>query len=295
MIISFLNYLHGRGNTSNCIATALNYALNYESNSILIDSEDDKSLMVNAFFNNRDRDSLKTLDYNIDSIANLIYSKSKLEKEDFFNYTKEIVSKRLDFLPGSSKISKKLHVDSLTKTIPNVIESASMFYDMVFIDVNSGVRNELTKNILAKSDYIIVSLEQNDKILQDFFESDLEYLKGKSYGIMIGKYDEVCNCSEKYISKKFKFKGNIFNIPYNTNFLNAINENNVYNFFNKNNIVIMKEEDESFFRSLKANSDVLYSKSNSKKMYSVPLGKTNILSKFKIFNNNNNRKGDLNV
>jgi MinD-like ATPase involved in chromosome partitioning or flagellar assembly len=281
MIVSFWNYLHGRGNTSNCIATASNFALNYKSNSIIIDSEYQKSLMSNAFFNSKDIKALKSLDYGIDSIANIIYAKQKIDNEDFGNYATCIMDGRLCFLPGSSKASKELYNDSLINTMSAILENARQCYDMVFIDVNSGIDNEITKSILLKSDFIFVSLEQNEKILEDFFNSDLKYLKEKDYGIMIGRYDTNCKCSAKYIGKAFNFKGNIFTIPYSTSFLNAINNNKVFDFFYKNNVFIKKKEDSLFFGELDFISDVLYKMAGNKNVFKMPLGDNDILTRIK--------------
>ncbi len=286
MIFSFWNYLHGRSNTSNCIATALDFALNYKSNSIIIDSEFEKSLMANAFFNNQNIKILKSLDYGIDSISNTIYSKKKIDIEDFDNFSKSIIDERLSFLPGSGKASRELYNDSLISTLPRILESAKQCYDMVFIDVNSSLDNEITKKILMKSDFIFVSLEQNEKMLDDFFKSDLKYIKEKNYGIMLGRYDAECKCSAKYIAKKFKYKGNVFTIPYNTSFLNAINGNNVVDFFYKNNIDVRKKEDEDFFNELDEISNLLFELSNSNKnssknIYEMPLGHKDILTRIK--------------
>lgn len=282
MIISHWNYLHGRSNTSNCIATALDFALNYKSSSIIIDSEYDKSLMANAFLNNQKIKLLKSLDYGIDSIANNVYSKDRMNREDFDNFTTSIIDERLSFLPGSAKASRELYNESLVSTLPRILESAKQCFDWVFIDVNSGIDNEITKKILMNSDFIFVSLEQNEKMLEDFFNSDLKYIKEKNYGIMLGRYDDKCKCSAKYIAKKFNYKGNIFTIPYNTNFLNAINDNNVVDFFYKNNIDVRKKEDEEFFNELDEISDLLFKLSDSNKnIYQMPLGYKDILTRIK--------------
>ncbi len=283
MIITLLNYMHGRGNSANCIATAVNFSINYKSNCIIIDSDYEKSLLSNAFFSNSDVNSLKNLDYGIDSIANLIYSKHRIDKEDFDNYTKSIIGGRLSFLPGSSKVSRKLYNELLIKTMPKILDNAKDCFDMVFIDVNSGVENTLSKKIISVSDLIIVTLEQNEKVLNDFFKNGTEQLKGKDYVIMLGKYDENCKCSAKYISKTFKFKGDIFTVPYNTHFLDAINNSNVYEYFYKNNLSIRKIEDIEFFNDLKAISNRLFELSKNKNIDYMPLGDRNIISIIKDF------------
>lgn len=281
MIICFWNYLHGRSNTSNCIASALNYSLNYKAKALILDSEYQKSLMANAFFNPERIKSLKTLEYGIDSISNILYSKQKIDKEDFDNFSTSIIEERLNFLPGSSKANRELYNNSLSATIPQILESARECYDMVFIDVNSGIDNEITKNILSNSDYIFISLEQNEKMLEDFFNTDLKYINDKKYGIMLGRYDPECKCSAKHIMKKFKYKGDIFTIPYNTNFLNSINSNNVVEFFYKNNIDVKKKSDIGFFNELDEISDALYEIADDKKTVKMPLGENSILTKVK--------------
>lgn len=261
MQIAFWSPWHGRGTTSNCIATALSFSLNYNANCLLTHSQYVRSTMEQAFLSgDENEDILKFNDTGIDSLERLVKG-GQLLPEDFNNYCRVLIKDRLDLLTGSKKSNKTLYSSSIGSTILNILDTAKQCYDFTFIDVNSGVFDDITKKVLKSSDIVVVTLEQNEKVLNDFFQEQYKMFENQTLIICLGKFDTKSKCSKKYINVNFNYKNTIYGIPYCTDFLDAINNHQVLKFFYTNSSY-PKKENIFFFDEVNALSNRIAEISN---------------------------------
>lgn len=249
--VAFWSPWHGRGNTANAISISLAFAMKYNVKSLLTHSQYAHSAMEQAFISD-DADStdvLKFSDTGIDALERLSkigYSSS----EEISNYCTNIIHDRLDLLTGSKKSSKALFSDSIGKTILDIFRMANSQYDFTFIDLNSGLKDEISLNLIKKADLVVVTLDQSDKVLKEFFTNDINVLKNKNTIVCIGKYDEKSKCSKKYVKSMFNFEGNIFCVPYETKLLDAFNNHKVLEYFMINNKNLNGTYEDVFFNEV---------------------------------------------
>ncbi|MDT8718227.1 hypothetical protein IAI10_16290 [Clostridium sp. 19966] len=282
MKIALWSPLHGRGNTTNGLAITLAYSLNYEGENVLINTQYTKSIMEGAFFSGRKLAELRSYDYGIDFLDRLAVGNANIQKEDFYNCSANIIDKRLSIIFGTDKISSGMYSASINNTIKNIVNTADEHYNLEFIDVNSGLKDGITEKVLDNADLVIVTLEQNEQMISEFFTEDHEKLKDKNKKIIIviGRYDCESKCSQKYIQKNYRYQDEIFSVPYNIDLLDSINNHRILDYFYVNNKFVMKEDNNFFFQEVNRICDRInsFSEENTLKK---PLGMENMYTKFK--------------
>lgn len=281
MQLAFWSTMHGRGSTANCIAAALGFAMNYNVRSLITNTQYTMSSLDDAFFTQKEKDNLKKYDYGIDSLDRLVMGKHIINKNDFENYASNIIPGRLDILTGSQRANQNIYKISIRQTILSILEGSKSCYDLVFADVNSGINDEITMKILSNSDVIVVSLDQNEKVLSDFFKNDYNKFRDKNLIIVLSKYDPRSKCSKKYVKSMFNYNDYIFSVPYNTDFLDALNNHRVYNYFFSNNKLVRNEKNDYFFLEINKILDRIFLLMGDDKIKRDQIGKVNIYAQFK--------------
>lgn len=278
MHVAFWSNFHGRGTTSNCIATALNFSLNYNARSLIMHTQYIRSTLESAFYSDNalgEENILKFSDTGIDSLERLIKA-GKLTAEDFSSYCNNIVEKRLDILTGSKKTSREIYSSAIGDTISNLLKSANAYYDAVFVDINSGMEDKITQKVIKEADILIVNLEQNEYMIKDFFENYYPKFRNKKMLLVISKYDDKSKCSKKYINFNYDYTDDIFAVPYSVNFLDAMNDHSVKKFFYANNKCVNKEVNSQFFREVSLISDRIFELSNFSDIKRASIGSNNV-------------------
>lgn len=281
MQLAFWSTMHGRGSTANCVAAALGVSMNYNVHCLITNTQYTMSSLDDAFFSKKEREDLKRYDYGIDSIDRLVMGKRIVSKNDFENYASNVVPGRLDILTGSQRANQNIYKSSIKETILEILNSSRNCYDLTFADVNSGMNDEITMKILDSSDVIVVSLDQNEKVISDFFENDYNKVKEKNLIIVLSKYDPKSKCSKSYVKSLFNFKDYIFGVPYNTDFLDALNNHSVYEYFFSNNKLVRREKDDFFFSEVNKIVDRIFMLINDDRIEKNPIGKMDIYMQLK--------------
>jgi len=250
MQIAFWSNYHGQaGVTSNTIATAIYIAMNYELKVLLTHTQYTMSNMESAFENGIN-DSIIFDDIGIDAIQRLSKSR-KLNSNEFDSYTKTLIDNRLDILIGSSKSKKEIFEDNISNNISDILHYATKQYDLVMVDVNSGIKDQITAKVLEQSDIIIINLSQNEKVIGDYFNMvENKALTDKKKIIVLGRYDFNSKCSCKYVKKTYKCKEDIYCVPYSSEFMDSNNNHNVLKFFLSNRKVKSNSDNYSFFKQI---------------------------------------------
>lgn len=247
MKIAFFSTWHGRGTTTNSIVTAINLAINYNAKILLTHSQYTRSSMEHAFMIEDKHESDNILNFNdigIDSIERLVKSR-QLKSEDFSDYTLSFIENRLELLVGSKKSNINLFSEDIDRTILDILNKADKHYDFTIIDVNSGYEDVITNKIIRDCDLIVYNVDQNEKIIKDFFRKDINKLDKKKLLILLSRYDENIKCSAGFINNNFKWKDEIYKINYSTRLIDFINNHSIIKFFYACN-----RKEDKFFKNL---------------------------------------------
>lgn len=283
MIIAFWSDFHGQtGTTTNTISTATYIALKYDLKVLLTHSQFSKSNMENAFFYGHQKESVLNFeDTGIDAMERL--SKAGLLKtEDIHNYSRTLINDRLDLLTGStSSIRRADEAEHLV----SILQTAKEAYNLIFVDVNAGMQTDVSSKILENADIIVVNLNQNVTILNNYFKEVCQNFKEKEIVLLLGNYNEVSKYSAKYIRNKYKYKKDIYLVPYDTGLMDSINDQNVLNYFlfRSESATILNQELDRLSKHLLIKSDI------DLKLNYDPVKKGNFITRsFKQLINNRN-------
>ncbi|WDV46951.1 hypothetical protein PV797_04435 [Clostridiaceae bacterium M8S5] len=245
MQIAFWSVVHGQScTTSNMVAISIMTALDYRFKILLAHNHIDRSTLESSIINRNylKSDLMNLADTGIDALSRFIKF-NKVDKESIMNYTSSILKNRLDLLIGTSIKNKEFHKDNLGKVIDTIYTSVNEYYDIVFVDVHSGF-NEISSKILDSSDLVVVNLNQNINVIEEFFQNNK--FKLDKYIILLSMYDDKSRFNYKMLSRKYRFKNNFGMIPYCREFADACNDSKAVDFFMKN-LNIRKDDSNYMF------------------------------------------------
>ncbi len=234
MQVAFWSTVHGQTTTtSNTVAIACMIALEYRLRTLVTHNHYEKSTLETSLL---DKIYLRTeltelKDTGIDALSRFIKFNA-LDKESILSYSTTILRGRLDLLMGTKNANKDLYLSDLNGVIEIILNSVKEYYDLVLVDVAAG-DNELSSKILSQADLIVVNLNQNTAVLEDFFQTRYNELKEKCF-FLISMYDEASKNHLKNIRRKYKIKDNIAVLPYCRAFADACNEGKAVDYFMKN-------------------------------------------------------------
>lgn len=243
IIIANWSPLHGRGNTSNCIAIAMQLSLKYNIEVFATHTHYKRSTMESALLKgNEDEDILKLSDLGLDSLNRAIKT-GFLDVSEVKSYCNKL-SENFSLIGGTRKSNSELFDEELGKDIRSICEFIKQDNNVTFIDIDSGYQSEVAKDIIDLADFVIVTLDQTNLMVEEYFSSEHRISKSKEL-ILIGRYDGRSKYTKKYISKKFKNK-EVFALPLDADYLDALNNHRVKEFFDKN----YDRQDDLFFDEL---------------------------------------------
>lgn len=158
--------------------------------------------------------------------------KSKMIKpESIPDYTDTIYTGKLDYL--QSGFNEELSEKENAIYLFSVLKAALQMYDVVFVNVGSGLDSIATRELLKQADMVLVNLPQNRFVVEQFANGDLMpvELKDRPYYVVITNYDKKATYSIRNIKRQAKLKNKIFAFPYTTELKNAINLSNVSDYY----------------------------------------------------------------
>jgi cellulose biosynthesis protein BcsQ len=226
--------MHGQaGTTSNLLAIAIVNSLEYHYKNLITQTHfslnnleapllTKTSLFTSEFY----------MDVGIDALSRSIKSE-KLDTTIIEDSTISLLEKKLNLLPGTTKLNRELYEGDISKTISNILHATATCHDIVFIDTNSG-DNKLSMNLLQSVDLIVVNLSQNKSLIEDYI---LNYnFNNKKVFYLFGNYDKNSKYNIKNLMKSYSWlnKNNSGVIPYNTEYKDAISDGQVISFFFRN-------------------------------------------------------------
>ena len=246
-VITFVNNLKEEtGKTMSLVAIATHMAIN-NNNRILIISTTNKEDKINScYFEEQEakkmrlgilgnRTSAIDSESGIEGIAKIARS-NKLTPELITNYTKVVFKDRLEIILGADKSKRPLTEEEdkeITEEYINLISVARMYYDKVFVDLDSNLSEEIRQRIVDSSDLVIVNTSQNFNSLRKLKEKkeNSELLQSPKTLILVGRYDKFSKYNVKNISRYLEERNQVLTIPYNTLYFEAANEAGVPDLF----------------------------------------------------------------
>ena len=240
-IITFWNNNTGKiGQTYSAIAVATQMALDHNYKILFLSTKYNDRLVIDAFGANEQAETVKKivtnknsmdLESGIEGVAKMANA-GRLTAEMIPNYTKVILRDRLEILSGPKGVSKQEY-EKLYEICKEIVNVSKRYYDLVFIDLNNGMKSQITKDILQMSDIIIFNVEQKLAEIENItkIKENSEILLPKKTMFLINKYDRESKYTAKNITREIGEKKTILAVPYTALYSEAIQEGLTAEFF----------------------------------------------------------------
>lgn len=251
-VITFVNNIEEEtGKTMSLVAIATHMAIEYNNKILIISTTNKEGKLKSCYFEDKEvkklrmgmfGDSKSTIDTGngIEGIVRIARS-NKLTPEMITNYTKVVFKDRLEVLLGVEERSKEDQSNENNETDEkeiaeeyiDLISVANMYYDKVFVDLDSNLDEQIRQQIINRSDLVIVNTSQNYNSLKKLKENKekSELLKSPKSLILVGRYDKYSKYNSKNITRFLEEKNQVLTIPYNTLYFEATNEAGVPDLF----------------------------------------------------------------
>lgn len=233
--VSFWGVQHGLGTTSNTSAIAAWLGFEYQMRVLLSQPQMADTTLEQCFFkaiNPYNRQIHEFSGTGVDALERAVRS-NKLERDTIKNHAL-ILDQGFDLLEGTKRLDK-LQFENSNDALNIIFDTAQQYYEMVLLDVHSGLGSKLALETIETSDLVVVCLNQNINILDKYFKQQLkpESLSHIPHLVLLGQYDEESKYKLRNIAGKYKFKGKLLALPYNTGYRDAMNDGDLKNFFIK--------------------------------------------------------------
>ena len=173
-------------------------------------------------------------------------SSNKISPETVKSYSTPILVGRVDIIYGLKTIDKKVFENSLMPML-EMVKIADMYYDLIFIDLQKGLRNSPAINeILKASELVIYTMEQKLEQINRFIElwGKDEALLNKNRVIpLLTREDSFSKYNCDNIARKIGMKPGMPSIVYNTLLMEAMQEGKLVN------LLITLNDDNSTYRN----------------------------------------------
>ncbi len=239
-IVSFWNPtgIGQTGTTATMVSVANSIAVRNPHLKVLLTQTHFSNLKMESAYFNMDRMRSKgnlddITDIGVDALERLLRS-NKITPESIKTYAKT-KGDTIEVLYGSFKGDKD-SFRRVLETVPFMLDYAAQCYDMVFVDLDSGLDTKETDDILKKSDVIVVTMNQDKEVLRKLEEkfNTLKVLQEKPILPVFSRYDQYLAYNSRNILRNYNFKFDkreVYTIPYNSLYFDAMNDGRALDFF----------------------------------------------------------------
>lgn len=236
-VISFWGLQHGLGVTSSTAAVAAHIGLEYQVRTLVSQPQWADNTLQRMFQKTIQVQNPhgSQMSGGLDALERAVRA-GRIVRDSVKNNSLIVVPDRLDILRGSNK-NERHQFESASDEINLVYQKANEYYDMVLLDLHSGGNIPLVHEALNQSDLNVVCITQNMDLLERFFtkrQSMPQAIQDKPFVLLMTQYDNESKYKIKNICNKFRYRGRVFAIPYNTSFRDHVNDGDVQGFFRKN-------------------------------------------------------------
>lgn len=240
-IVTFWNNNTGKiGQTHSALAIASYMGVEHNYKTLLMSTKYNDQVVMQAFGTNERKKVLglftnnkQTMDLEsgIEGMSKLAAA-NRLAPEMVPNYTKIVYKNRLEVVAGPKK-KMDLDYEKIYRSCRDILNVAKRYYDIVFVDLNNGIEDETTKEILKMSDIVILNVEQKLSEFEKLVElrQNKELFTTRNSIPMINRYDRKSKYSSKNVSRELGEKKEILTIPYCNLFAEAVQEGLTAEFF----------------------------------------------------------------
>ncbi|WP_018755627.1 hypothetical protein [Paenibacillus terrigena] len=230
--VVFWGPVHGQmGTTSNCISAACMIGFESPIRTLIGSTQGAFSTMESVVLKPSERLRREPFQRSgLDALERLALNQ-RLTAMNLSDYTIPLLYERLDILRGSQrKNSQEGLID--VELWEMILGHAKQAYDLVMLDENSGIRQSGTMQMLQASDVIVINLNQNAAILEQFSANQelIELLQTKSCVFVLGQYEPGSKYTVRNIARKYKFVEELCTIPRCVDFMDACNDHSVLEF-----------------------------------------------------------------
>ncbi len=235
MEIAFWSPYHGQtGTTTTALAIGSMVAITNNYKVLLGHSHFERSTLERCLIHQRqsNRDDIHSFNDNgLDALRRLAKN-GRLIPEMVSDYTTPLFAgNRLDLLQGIAGFNSDEEAEEVN-LLRKIFISAKSSYDLVLIDVHSGMHQSLTRKLLEDADMVVICLNQNKWLLEDFFhdQGTQTMLKGKKVLYHLSSYNSNSRYTAKNIKKLFNLD-EVIVTPYSTELMDACNTGTALDFF----------------------------------------------------------------
>ena len=227
----------GNGQTHAILAVSTLMGILHKARALLMHANKD-SKKIESAFTPYDQllasGTLTSSETGVGALIKIIVS-NKLSASTIRNYAKPVLKEKLDILYGN--VSKEDdQYEQVLENFPLIARRADEIYDLVFIDCPKGKLSKQTEAIIADSDVLVCTVNQDAVKLQNFFEEieSVEAIKDKPKIYLLCDAEDRTKYNEKNIQRRSMSKARVLEIPHNLYFAEACNDGNIIDFLYKN-------------------------------------------------------------
>lgn len=239
-IVSFWSSRKRETNQSiSAIASALQLGIDRNLKILLIETAFADNTYDKCFSAEESNEFVKTLNKGKLDISSgvegliLAVTSNKSTPEIIQNYTQPILTGRLDLLKGMSTKSKDIYRNAYVN-YPDIVDMANKFYDIVIVDLGKGFGDKVTTKILAMSDLIVVTFDQDKDLIADFeriWGNDPLFSPKERVIPLLTKEDRFSVYNNNNVARQIKMSPGMPSIIYNTQLMEAVQRGEGAKFF----------------------------------------------------------------
>ncbi|MGY3386799.1 hypothetical protein ACVWZB_004753 [Paenibacillus polymyxa] len=251
-IIAFWSPDHGRGNTANAVAVGTMMGLDYDIRTLIAQTQSNRTNLETVFMKAKEvqfRNLINPVSSGIDNLERLVKSR-RLSAESISNNAISLESGRLDLLKGTQK---KVDSEEYPAIAAAIFSEAKRYYQSIVLDLHSGHKDGVTKQLVKEADLVVVNLSQDRFLLERFIRQEdwPEELENKRKIILIGQYDKNSKYNLSNIKRNFKVQDPLFGLSYCPGYRDAFNDMDVLNWFRRTRNAGKNHPSYLFFQELR--------------------------------------------
>lgn len=234
MEVAFWSPYHGQtGTTTTALTMASMVAITNNYKVLLGHSHFKRSTLEKCLMQQRQRseDRLSFNDHGLNALRRLAKN-GRLVAEKVSDYTTPLLANnRLDLLQGIDGFNGDEAVEEI-QLLRRIFAKANGAYDLVMVDVHSGMNQSLTRKIIEDADVVVVCLNQNLWLLEDYFGHSEErtMLANKKIIYHLSSYHKDSKYTLKNIKRLFDLE-TLIATPYSPELMDACNNGSALDFY----------------------------------------------------------------
>lgn len=246
--IYWSNFYGQTGTTTNMLATAVLSDILYGQKSIQLHTKLRLSQKESALIQKKPRTKPLHKEAGLDMLIKRI--KAGENTEELLNaYCVSLFRDYFDRSYGNNSGAEEKYMNEVTIYLHEILNLAEEFYESVFFDAGA-VKGSVAEKIFQEADLLVVNLNQNTRVLDDYF---MNHKPDSKTIFLIGNYDSKSTLNVQRLIKNYNYinDNNIFVVPYNTQIRDVVSKSDLISYFYKNIVCEIDSENYEFIYEMK--------------------------------------------